>query len=262
MVNSSNTTPTQANLTNRMTERLTKSEELSLIKAYQDNDKTSRRARYALNKLVTHNMGLVYKLVNKFPIKTVSCSYEDLVQEGVAGFIHGVTKFDTERDIRLSTYVYRWIWAFISRYYQNHGRVIRVPVHQSDRYLALSRQIDQLTIELGRTPTDEEIRAINPDADTILNTMLFPLSLNYSLGEDNELGDLQGVDNTESVDYSLDCDLLMSKLRASVSERDYLIMVKRYGLDGAGERTLDELGQDHDLTRAREFIRFKTNVSN
>ena len=234
-----------------MTERLTHFEELDLVKSVQDNDPNSRRAKYAMNKLVSGNLGLVRKLVYKFPIKTASCSSEDLFQEGVAGLMHGIRKFDTTRGYRLSTYVYRWIWAYCSRYYQNHGRVIRVPVHQSDKYLELTKQIEQLTEDLGRIPTDDEVREMNPDADKIKATMLFPLSLNYSLGEDNELLDVQGEDNTERFHMKVDVDILLDKLKSSVSDRDYQIIIKRYGLDGSGPRTLEEIADGCDLTRAR-----------
>ena len=83
--------------------RLSHAEEIELARVLRDNDEGSRRYRRALDKLVTHNLGLVNKIVNKFPLRNASCTFEDLFQEGVAGLIHGIRKFDPARGYRLST---------------------------------------------------------------------------------------------------------------------------------------------------------------
>ena len=229
-----------------MSQQLLKTEEQTLVQEFQ-----STRNKKALDELVTRNFNLIHKLTHKFPVKNASVSYEDLFNEGVAGFIHAVEKFDSTLGHRLSTYAYRWIFAYQSRYYQNQGRTIRVPVHLSDKNISLRKQIEQLTTQLGRIPTQDEIRDMNPDADKIASAMVQPLSLNYSLGEDGELGDIAGYDDTDENDTRMDVDILLMKLKAIVSERDFGILVQRFGLDNQGERTLTEVSENFGITRAR-----------
>ena len=80
---------------------------------------------------------------------------------------------------------------------------------------------------------------------------MLSLSLNSLAGEDNELQDLVGEDHTQDNENELDVFFLLSQLKSQVSERDYNILIKRYGLDNGGERTLQELSQEYDVTRAR-----------
>jgi RNA polymerase primary sigma factor len=229
-----------------LTELLTKTEERELIQSFQETGN-----KRALDELVTRNFKLVHKLTHKFPVKNASVTYDDLFQEGIAGFIHAVKKFDLDRNLRLSTYAYRWIFAYLSRYYQNNGRTIRVPVHLSDKNLTLRKQIEELTTLLGRTPTRDEIVEMNPDADKIATAMVQPLSLNYSLGEDGELQDLAGVDPTQERDLVMDVEMMLVKLKEQVSDRDFAILVQRYGLDHQGERTLQEVSESMGVSRAR-----------
>ena len=135
-------------------ERLTHEEELTLVKD-RDNKRT-------LDKLVCANLGLVHKIVHRFPLKNANCSYDDLFQEGVAGLIHAIFKFDVTRGYRLSTYSYRWIQSYVTRYYQNNGRSVRVPVHMATKQMQVKKVTEELTRDLGRTPTNEEVVELCP----------------------------------------------------------------------------------------------------
>ena len=227
--------------------RITHVEEIELVRQFQETgDKRS------LDKIVLGNLGLVHKIVGRFPIKTASCSYDDLYQEGVAGLIHGIRKFDTKRGYRLSTYSYNWIAAYVRRAFQNTSRNVRIPVHMSDKQLQLNKMIEKMTNDLGRTPTADEIRTLRSDVDTIMTSMVNCVSLNAIVGDSSELEELVGgVDNTEEFDSTVDCEILLQKLRDEVSARDYNILIKRFGLDGSGERTLSELAEEFDITRSR-----------
>ena len=229
---------------------LTPEQEITLVRDAQVWN-GCRRGFYAMRQLVESNQGLVHKIVNKFPIKNASCSYDDLFQEGVLGLMHAIRKFDVTRGYKLSTYAFNWITAYVRRYYQNHGRTVRVPVHMSDKQLQLNKQIEALTSELGRTPTLEEIQLLNKDADNIMSTMMSNVSLNTSIDDDNELECLMGEDKTEAFEASVDADILLEGLRRSVSDRDYQILVSRYGLNGGPALTLQEVGETFGLTRAR-----------
>ena len=227
--------------------RITHVEEIELVRQFQETgDKRS------LDKIVLGNLGLVHKIVGRFPIKTASCSYDDLFQEGVAGLIHGIRKFDTKRGYRLSTYCYNWIAAYVRRAFQNTSRNVRIPVHMSDKQLQLNKMIEKMTNDLGRSPTADEIRSLRSDVDTIMTSMVNCVSLNAIVGDSSELEELVGgVDNTEEFDSTVDCEILLQKLRDEVSARDYNILIKRFGLDGSGERTLSELAEEFDITRSR-----------
>lgn len=233
------------------TKRLSHTEEIELTRLMNEHGLETRKGRRALDKLVTHNLGLVSKIVNKFPLKNANCSFDDLFQEGVAGLIHGLRKFDPTKGCRLSTYVYNWISAYVRRYYQNQGRTVRVPIHMADKSFKLNRQIEELTEKLGRTPTLEEVQALNKNADQIFTSMRGTVSLNNIVGEDSELESIVGEDRTEEFDTTHDADVLLAEVKPLVSDRDFNILVKRYGLDGDTPLTLSETADKYGITRAR-----------
>ena len=227
------------------------SREIELIRELNNYEKGERRYQRALDELVLSNTGLVHKIVHKFPIKNASCSYDDLYQEGIAGLIHGIEKFDVTRGYRLSTYSYRWIQAYVTRYFQNHGRVIRIPVHMFNKQLELKKTIEKMTQDLGRNPTPEEVQSLKDDVMTIQTSMMNVSSLNQLISETDELECLQGDDNTDAFDSKVDCDILLAKVKKMVSERDFDILVKRFGLAGYTPSTLNEIAEETGLTRSR-----------
>ncbi len=231
-------------------ERLSGTEELELVRKYHTMKEPNIK-KHTLDKLVLSNIGLVHKVVNKFPMRGTSCSYEDLINEGVAGLIHGINKFDITRGYRLSTYVYPWIAQYVRRYYHNHGRAIRIPVNLAEKKATLVKGIQTLTNELGREPTQQEILEVYPDADYLSGLMLSTYSLNKLVSENDELECLQGEDKTELIFDNIDVEVLLSKVRDDISDRDYQIIVHRFGLNGVAEHTLSELSDEFELTRAR-----------
>ena len=117
--------------------------------------------------------------------------------------------------------------------------------------MQLNKSIEKMTNDLGRTPT-EEVRSLRKDVDLIVRSMVNCVSLNAVVGDNSELEELVGgVDKTEDFDTITDCELLLSKLKQEVSPRDYAILIKRFGLDGEGSRTLSELAEEYELTRSR-----------
>ena len=225
--------------------------EIELIRELNSHDKGTTRYRRALDELVLSNVGLVHKIVHKFPIKNSSCSYEDLYQEGIAGLIKGIQKYDVTRGYRLSTYAYKWIQAYVTRYFQNHGRVIRIPVHMFNKQLELKKTIEKMTQDVGRNLTPEEVQSLKQDVETIQSSMMAVKSLNQMISESDELECLQGDDNQEENDLKLDCDILLARVKKEVSERDFDMLVKRFGLAGNVPHTLNEISQHTNLTRSR-----------
>lgn len=226
--------------------RLTHFEELDLLKQYKSTDD-----KRLLDKLVLANLGLCHKIVHKFPLKNASVSYDDLFQEAVAGLIHGIQKYEAERGVRLSTYVYNWIRAYVQRYFANHSRAVRIPIHISDAQYALNKQVETLTRELQRTPTIEEISAINPDARSIIADMRAGVSLNATIGDDTELMDIQSPDNADVREESLELSLMLDNLAQNATKRDMDILMRRFGLNGYTPHTLQEVAETHKLTRSR-----------
>ena len=231
------------------TEQLTAEQEITLIRALRPaKDCINTKV---LDKLVLSNVGLVHKIVHKFPIKNASCTYDDLFQEGIAGLIHGIKKFDETRGYRLSTYVYRWIQAYVSRYFQNHGKTIRLPVHLADTASKMRKQEELLTKQLEHMPTSSELSEHIDGYDEMKAVTQDVYSLNSLLSEDGELQDLAGEDCTDLIDESMDCSILLDKLKAQVSERDFDILCMRFGLKDYPEHTLSEIAERFDITRAR-----------
>jgi len=224
-------------------ELLSKTEEYDLIKASQEGNKGARST------LMDRNRGLVHSQVQRFPLKNAQVSYDDLFQMGCMGFLHAVDLFDTSKDLRLSTYAYRWIYAFIRRYYQNQGRVVRIPAHLADKKFQLDRKVQDLTHKMGHTPSQEELEALVPGYSDLVSTFSKTISLNKELESGEEILDIQADDNHS--DTILYANSLLDLLKKNVSSRDYNIFTCRYGVDGEAEMTLNEIGDRFGITRAR-----------
>jgi len=224
------------------------SREIELIRMLKLSAVGSKSYKRILDELVLANVGLIHKVVHRFPVKNSNCSYDDLYQEGIAGIIHGIRKFDATRGYRLSTYVYRWIQAYVARYFQNQGKTIRVPVHIANKEMSAKKSIESLTAELGHTPTDEEITDAGIDVPTYVSCS----SLNKLISDNGEeMEALVGDDNTEEKDYVMEVEMALEKLRDEVSPRDFNIFCYRQGLLGIAPHSLNEIADHHSLTRSR-----------
>lgn len=203
----------------------------------------------ALRVLVEKNQGLVHKLVHKFPLKNAQVTYDDLWQEGCIGFMHAIEMFEVDKGYRLSTYSYRWIYAYIRRYYQNQGRVVRIPVHLADNKFKLDRKVEELSHRLGYVPTMEQLDVLVPGYSEIVKTFGSIISLNQELESGEEVLDLQVCPQNDS--SALEVDFLLDILKENVSNRDYEIFISRYGVDGQTEHTLSEVAEIYGITRSR-----------
>lgn len=224
-------------------ELLTKDEEYILVKNAQDGDKD------ALRELVHRNQGLIHKVVQRFPLKNAQVTYDDLWQQGSLGFLHAVEMFDLSLGLRLSTYAYRWVAAYVRRYFQNQGRVVRLPAHLADKKYQMDREVQKLTHELGRTPSREEIEEFVPGYNKMTERFAYTVSLNTELESGEEVMDLQvAPDNSDTI---LQVGSLLDILKKNVSNRDYQILIHHYGIGGAEELTYSELGDKFGITRSR-----------
>ncbi len=132
---------------------LTAAEEIELAKRIERGDLEAKE------RMINANLRLVVSQARRY--QGHGLPMEDLVQEGMLGLIRAVEKFDWRRGFKFSTYGTLWIRQAIQRGLQNHGRTIRVPVHVSQRQVKVRKIEGELSIKLGREPTDEEIAAVS-----------------------------------------------------------------------------------------------------
>src|SRR3982750_1478966 len=130
-------------------ELLTPAEEIDLSKRAKAGDKRARQ------RLIEMNLRLVISVAKKY--RGMGLPFEDLIQEGNIGLMKAVEKFDPDRGWRFSTYATWWVRQAVQRAVADKGRTIRVPVHMGEKIRKMARAYNELSAEMGREPTDEEV---------------------------------------------------------------------------------------------------------
>jgi RNA polymerase primary sigma factor len=208
--------------------------------------------------LITANSRLVISVAKKYMGRGVP--FLDLIQEGNIGLIRAAKKFDYRRGHKFSTYATWWIRQAVTRAIADQGRTIRVPVHMGDQINKMLRVSHQLTQELGRDPTIEELGdalSVTPKkVESIIQIARRPLSLETPTDEeeDSVLGDfIEDEDSPEPVEIATH-----NLLREQIAEvlnglppREVRILQLRYGLLDGESYTLEEVGKKMGVTRER-----------
>jgi RNA polymerase primary sigma factor len=221
-------------------------------------------AKESRDHLTSANLRLVVSIARKY-INQAGMGLLDLVQEGNAGLIRAVDKFEYERGFKFSTYATWWIRQAIQRGLADQSRTIRIPVHMVETMGRVARVVRELSTQLGREPTNTEIAAALPDETPAMTPQRVeeirklgrePVSLQSPVGDegDAELGEL--IPDEDAVSP---LDVVADRMRreqiehvlASLDRREQRVLRLRFGLDDGHARTLEEVGREFGLTRER-----------
>ena len=229
-------------------------EERDLGRHVREGDRQARR------RLIESNLRLVISIAKKY--RGRGLAFEDLIQEGNAGLIRAVEKFDPEMGNRFSTYATWWIRQAITRALADHARTVRLPAHVVDAVFRLRRAEGILSIELGRDATEEELAArLGIEAGEVrrLREVSQPIaSTNARLGSDGdegaEMGDLL-QDERSDEDYARievgTWEKTLTEAVRSLPEREARVLAMRHGLEGGRIRTLREVSEVLGISQER-----------
>ena len=231
---------------------LSPNEEINLANKIKKGDSLARE------RMISSNLRLVVKIARDY--MNFGLPLMDLVSEGNIGLVKAVERFDPYKGGKLSTYASWWIKQSIKRALANHSKTIRVPVHLVDRISKMRKTIQNMSDQIGRAPSDEEVGyAMGIPAKKIAHLKSIsvqPRSLDAPINEESEssFGDLVGDENQPSPFEDLDTKMRNFDINSVINEldpREADIIKLRFGLDGGTPMTLEEVGSKFKVTRER-----------
>ncbi len=233
------------------------------IDAFRETASAIARARSEVRRgqeeMVRAHLRLVVAIAKKYR-RFTSLHLLDLIQEGNLGLMHAVEKYDYRRGVKVSTYASWWIRQSIARAIADQGRTIRVPVHVTETTIKVSRERRRHYQRYGRDPAAGEIATRTgiplPQVERALTTVPEPISLDAPVGEDGDatLADLIEApdgDNPLAAAAAGELGKLVNEALADLTPREQRILRMRFGLGGASEHTLQEVGETFGVTRER-----------
>ena len=228
-----------------------------LRKTCEDIELGQRLIESSKNELVESNLRLVVSIAKKYINRGLQ--FSDLIQEGNIGLMKAVEKFEYQRGYKFSTYATWWIRQAITRAIADQARTIRIPVHMIETIHKINRTQRRMVQELGREPTEEEIAAETGfTADKIRKILKIaqePISLETPVGDDDShlrdfLEDNKTISPPEMVSQ-MNLKEQLGLILSSLTEREARVIEMRFGLRDGNEHTLEEVGQEFQVTRER-----------
>ena len=220
----------------------------------------------ARDRMILSNLRLVVTIA--YDYVDLGLPLLDLISEGNIGLTRAVERFDPNKGAKLSTYAAWWIKQSIKRALANQSKTIRLPVHLVDKIAKVRRVSLQMSDELGREPTDEElgeeVGIASGKVAQLKSLGIRPTSLDAAIGDDDstEFGEMIGDEDAETpFELLRDKNLLreMDGLLEVLDQREKRIISQRFGLSGGKPKTLEDIGKNFGVTRER--IRQLQNVA-
>jgi len=231
---------------------LSQDEELELGKRAFEGDEDAKK------KLAEANLRLVVSVAKRYVGRGML--FLDLIQEGNLGLIKATEKYDYRKGFKFSTYATWWIRQAITRAIADQARVIRMPVHMVEKTNKLIRTSRDLTMILGREPTPQELSIeLNIPIEKVYDILKHsqePVSLETPVGEDDDsylrdfVPDETFAPVVEAASYPL-LKQAIEEVLSTLTDREQKILRLRFGLDDNRSRTLQEVGDEFDVTRER-----------
>ena len=231
---------------------LTPQEEIELAAKIKKGDKKAREH------MIKANLRLVVKIARDY--EGIGLPLLDLISEGNIGLMKAVERFDPKKGGKLSTYGSWWIKQSIKRALANQSKTIRLPVHLVDKISKMRRTAMKLQEILGREPSDDELAdELGISAVRVAQMRLAsirPTSLDAPIGDEdsNNFAEVVQDENADSPYEQLEEKTVVKMLQEMVKtldSRESTILTARFGLEGGGEKTLEEVGEEFGVTRER-----------